>query len=263
MKFSVLIACLSLALMCQAQKIVKTDSGLEVHIHEKGKGKTVPSGATVEVHYTGYLTDSTKFDSSLERDTPFKFVVGSGQVIKGWDEGLQLLKEGSEATLIIPAELGYGERGAGNGQIPPNATLIFNIQVVSVALPPKPPKPFKVKKKDTTFLESGLGYILVCENKEGEPVDSGNVVSVHYSGYLEDGSMFDSSVARGEPFNFPIGYGKVIKGWDQGITQLRVGEKARLVIPSELGYGIIGYPPIIPANATLIFDVEVLEIVSQ
>ena len=85
-------------------------------------------------------------------------------------------------------------------------------------------------------------------------------MKVHYSGYLQDGSMFDSSVERGQPLDFPLGQGKVIKGWDEGIALLKVGEKARLIIPQELGYGERGYPPIIPAKATLIFDVELVDV---
>ena len=85
-------------------------------------------------------------------------------------------------------------------------------------------------------------------------------VSVHYTGYLEDGSIFDSSIDRGEPIAFPVGKGQVIRGWDEGLMLLSTGAKARLIIPSELAYGEQGAGGIIPPNATLIFDVELLEI---
>jgi FKBP-type peptidyl-prolyl cis-trans isomerase len=90
----------------------------------------------VIVHYTGLLGTGVKFDSSLDRGTPFTFPLGAGRVIKGWDEGIAKLRVGEQATLIIPPQLGYGERGAG-GVIPPNATLIFLVELVGIKEPPK------------------------------------------------------------------------------------------------------------------------------
>jgi len=110
---------------------VTTASGLQYIELEEGTGATPQTGQTVEVHYTGTLTDGTKFDSSRDRNTPFKFKIGVGQVIKGWDEGVITMKVGGQRKLIIPPELGYGARGAG-GVIPPNSTLIFDVQLLSV-----------------------------------------------------------------------------------------------------------------------------------
>jgi FKBP-type peptidyl-prolyl cis-trans isomerase len=110
---------------------IKTESGLRYIITEVGKGDKPAKGQTVSVHYTGKMIDGTKFDSSRRRGTPFKFKIGLGKVIKGWDEGIMLLNKGSKATLIIPPELGYGERGAG-GVIPPNAFLIFEVEIVDI-----------------------------------------------------------------------------------------------------------------------------------
>ena len=94
----------------------------------------------------------------------------------------------------------------------------------------------------------------------GESPQQGQTVSVHYSGWLTDGTKFDSSVDRGEPFSFVLGAGQVIAGWDQGVATMRVGDKVRLTIPPELAYGAGGYPGAIPPNATLIFEVELLSI---
>ncbi|NQV49337.1 MAG: FKBP-type peptidyl-prolyl cis-trans isomerase [Candidatus Marinimicrobia bacterium] len=106
---------------------------------------------------------------------------------------------------------------------------------------------------------SGLKYI-DREIGTGKSPVSGQGVSVHYTGTLEDGTLFDSSVDRGTPFSFTIGIGRVIAGWDEGVMSMKIGGKRRLIIPSDLGYGPQGAGGVIPPNATLIFDVELLAI---
>lgn len=110
---------------------MKTASGLEYIEKEAGTGAQAQAGKTVRVHYTGKLQNGQVFDSSVTRGEPIEFRLGVGQVIKGWDEGIALMKEGGKARLVIPPELGYGQRGAG-GVIPPNATLIFDVELVSI-----------------------------------------------------------------------------------------------------------------------------------
>lgn len=113
----------------------KTPSGLRYVDEKVGTGAEAKAGNKVSVHYTGWLDQSgnkgTKFDSSVDRGTPFNFPLGAGMVIKGWDEGVQGMKVGGKRTLLIPSELGYGARGAG-GAIPPNASLIFDVELLSV-----------------------------------------------------------------------------------------------------------------------------------
>jgi FKBP-type peptidyl-prolyl cis-trans isomerase len=108
-----------------------TPSGLQYAIDRPGTGAQPQPGQTVAVHYTGWLTDGTQFDSSRDRGEAFLFAVGQGEVIPGWDEGVAAMKVGEKRTLVIPPALGYGERGAG-GAIPPNATLVFKVELMSV-----------------------------------------------------------------------------------------------------------------------------------
>jgi len=110
---------------------MKTQSGLEYIEVEAGTGAQAKAGDTVSVHYTGKFQDGKVFDSSVSRGEPITFPLGKGNVIKGWDEGIALMKVGGKAQLIIPPNLAYGERGA-SGAIPPNSTLVFDVELVSI-----------------------------------------------------------------------------------------------------------------------------------
>ncbi len=110
---------------------VTTSSGLQYTDIKVGAGATAQVGQTVSVHYTGWLENGKKFDSSVDRGQPFSFPLGAGRVIKGWDEGVQGMKVGGKRKLTIPSNLGYGARGAG-GVIPPNATLIFEVELLGL-----------------------------------------------------------------------------------------------------------------------------------
>jgi FKBP-type peptidyl-prolyl cis-trans isomerase len=122
-----------------ADSATQTINGMTMTDHKVGTGTEAVAGKTVTVHYTGWLQDLSapdhkgkKFDSSRDRGDPFTFPLGGGQVIKGWDQGVQGMKIGGQRTLVIPPEMGYGARGAGGGLIPPNATLIFDVELLEV-----------------------------------------------------------------------------------------------------------------------------------
>lgn len=233
-----------------------TSSGLKFKILREGEGEMPAAGDRVKVHYEGKLTSGKVFDASYDRGEPIEFILGRGQVIPGWDEGISLLNVGSKAEFYIPSVLAYGEKGR-PPVIPPNSDLIFTVELIDFVTPQQP-KPYNVEGKEEKSTGSGLKYIIV-ESKGGPKPTKGQTVVVNYTGYLEDGSMFDSSIPRGAPFEFPLGAGRVIKGWDEGIALLGVGDKARLIIPAELGYGPRATGSI-PANSTLIFDVELVGI---
>ncbi|MEL6777236.1 MAG: FKBP-type peptidyl-prolyl cis-trans isomerase [Cyanobacteria bacterium J06597_16] len=114
-------------------------------------------------------------------------------------------------------------------------------------------------EENVVTTDSGLQYVVITEG-DGAPAQAGKQVYVHYVGTLEDGTKFDSSRDRGKPFDFPLGQGRVIKGWDEGVALMKIGDRWKFIIPPELGYGARGAGGVIPPNATLIFDVELLRI---
>ncbi|MDO9578874.1 MAG: FKBP-type peptidyl-prolyl cis-trans isomerase [Candidatus Cloacimonadales bacterium] len=250
--------CLAVEQQTEGEKkmnYISTESGLMYLITQEGTGDHPKNGDIVTVHYLGTLEDGTKFDSSYDRNEPIEFELGNGQVIKGWDEGITLLNRGAKATFIIPPELGYGSRQV--GPIPANSTLNFDVELVDFK-PGIKIEPFDFEGKVSTKTDSGLEFILVKQGT-GLRAAPGNTVSVHYTGYFTDGTIFDSSVKRGQPFEFTVGMGNVIKGWDEGVALMREGGKARLIIPYQLAYGENGYGPI-PPKADLIFDIELLKV---
>jgi peptidylprolyl isomerase len=214
-------------------------------------------GDVVAVHYRGQLEDGTVFDSSYDRGQPIRFALGQGRVIRGWDEGIALMNQGGKARLIIPPDLAYGAAGAG-GVIPPNATLIFDVELVSIQ-PGSPAAPVQVSDGDYQQTASGLRYADL-QVGDGAVAEVGQTVSVHYTGWLENGQKFDSSLDRGEPFALTLGQGQVIRGWEEGVPGMRVGGRRQLVIPPELGYGAAGAGGVIPPDATLIFEIELLDV---
>lgn len=234
-------------------KLITTDSGLQYEIIKMGTGDKPLSTDKVEVHYHGTLEDGTVFDSSVDRGETVTFPLN--RVIKGWTEGLQLMPVGSKFKFIIPPNLGYGSRPIGS--IPPNSTLIFEVELFNVEKP-FVDKDFNLPAEEKT-LESGLRYLDHIVGT-GEAAVAGKEVVVHYSGYLADGTKFDSSHDRGTPFVFVLDQGRVIKGWDEGVAGMQKGGKRTLIIPPDLGYGERGAGGVIPPNATLMFEVELLDI---
>lgn len=231
-----------------------TERGVAYSVVRQGDGLQLEPEMRLKVHYNGFLEDGTLFDSSYERARPIEFVLGRGMVIPGWEEGLQQLRVGDQARIWIPFQLAYGE--SGRGPIPGRANLIFDVEIIDAEIV-EAPKPFDVQGKQIHTTESGLKYIVVREGTGPLP-EPGKVLVVHYSGYLEDGTLFDSSVQRGEPFRFVLGSNQVIRGWDEGFALLKKGSKVRFIIPPELGYGAREVGPI-PAESTLIFDVELID----
>jgi len=266
-----LILLIGLISCSKKNEVVTLDSGLKYFDDSLGTGREVMSDELVTIHFSGWfikdtsnlfsdwandeLRKMTMIGNSKLRNQPIKFVVGANSFISGVDEGCIGMKVGGIRTIIIPANLAYGEEGI--GPIPPNSDLKLVIELIDV----KERIVVEMWDVDSTKLratESGLQYSIITEG-DGENADSGNVVTVHYSGFLVDGTKFDSSVERDEPFSFLLGMGQVIPGWEEGLKLMNIGSKARLVIPPELGYGEISVGPI-PPNSILFFDIELVDV---
>lgn len=232
-----------------------TDSGLNYYDVEVGEGDSAKDGDIVDVLYSGWFADGTKFDGSLDRDFPIRFTLGAGQVIAGWDEGISSMQVGGKRQLVLPPALAYGDGGYGN-LIPGDTTLIFEVELVDL-LPQAPDKPAEINNDDFSRTDSGLKYYDL-EVGEGDSPQAGDVIDVHYTGWLLDGSKFDSSLDRGFPFSFVVGEDQVIAGWEEGFRTMKPGGKRQLVVPSALAYGDAGYEGVIPGGATLIFEVELV-----
>ncbi len=243
----------------------ETSDGVIYTIEKAGTGDKPKTGEKVLVHYTGKLLDGTKFDSSLDRGQPFPIIINESQVIRGWHIGIPLFAKGGKGTIYIPPTLGYGAQGAGD-VIPGNTPLQFDIEIVDI-LDPKAAikkdlatiREYLNQKGITNFMESPDGIIYtIAQQGNGPTPAAGQQVTVHYTGMLLNGTKFDSSKDRNQPFQFQLGRGQVIRGWDLGIPLFNVGGSGTLYLPSSLAYGEQGAGASIPPNSILIFDVEVL-----
>lgn len=238
-----------------AGDLTETDSGLQYYDLVEGDGEMPTPGQDVVVEYAAWLQEGEEYIASSETlGEPLTFTLGSDiGVFPGWDEGVSTMRPGGKRYLVIPPELALGEQGG--GRIPPNATLIMEVELVEV----KPLLlPTEISEEDFTITESGLKYYDIVEG-DGAEATSGSTVTVDYTGWLTDNVKFDSSLDRGVPFPFTLGTGAVIPGWDEGVAGMKVGGIRQLIIPAELGYGEFGSGTI-PPGATLVFEVELHDV---
>lgn len=243
-----------------------TDSGLQYMVLSKGPdgGASPTDKDMVKVEYEGRLSDGTVFDSSKQHGAPILLPMTT-DLIPGWIEGLKLMHEGDKLRLFLPPDLAYGAEGAGQ-TIGPNEALVFDVSLVSVVNPEKNAEKSKqflaetAKKDGVKTTGSGLEYEVLTKGADGAvSPKASDTVKVNYEGRLIDGTVFDSSYARGEPVSFPLN--RVIPGWIEGLQLMHVGDKYRLYVPSDLAYGETGAPGgLIGPNEALIFDVELLDV---
>lgn len=234
---------------------VKTQSGLQYRIVKQGKGAFPQKGDKVWVHYVGRLNNDSVFSSSLESG-PLDITLGLGQIIKGWEEALRLIKPGGAMELIVPPDLAYGDIGGPN--VPANATLFFELALMQVNKGIDV-KPFDIEGKSVKQGKKKLQYIEVVKG-EGPMAKSEDNAYVHYTGYLPDGKIFDSSYKKGEPVRISVGMNQVFEGWDMGLHFMQKGSKFRFIIPSKLAYGKKGFGTMVPPNTTITLDVEMVDL---
>jgi peptidylprolyl isomerase len=241
-----------------ALKWREISKGLKAYDEKQGTGKPAVPGAILKTHYTGWLLSGRKFGSSKDIGKPLEVVLGNGKLIKGWEQGLDGMREGGVRWLRVAPAMGYG--ATAYSMIPSNSTLIFRVELVESEVDSAIIEKMDFFPDTTTLtLENGsegLRYAIVKQG-EGEPARPGSTVRVHYTGWLTNGHKFDSSRDRDQEFSFPLGGGRVIRGWELGVAGMLPGEKRILIVPPGLGYGARAAGPI-PGGSTLIFAVEYL-----
>ncbi|KAK7339107.1 hypothetical protein VNO77_19751 [Canavalia gladiata] len=221
--------------------------GLKKKLIKEGQGWETPEvGDEVQVHYTGTLLDGTKFDSSRDRDSPFGFTLGQGQVIKGWDEGIKTMKKGENAIFTIPPELAYGESGS-PPTIPPNATLQFDVELLSWS-----------SVKDICK-DGGIFKKIITEGDKWENPKDPDEVLVNYEAHLEDGKL----VAKSDGVEFTVRDGHYCPALSKAVKTMKKGEKVILTVKPQYGFGEKGKAAhgdegAVPPNATLQITLELV-----
>ncbi|KAJ9547980.1 hypothetical protein OSB04_020523 [Centaurea solstitialis] len=223
------------------------NQGLKKKLLKQGEGCETPeNGDEVEVHYTGTLLDGTRFGSSRDRGTPFKFTIGQGQIIKGWDQGIKTMKKGENALFTIPAALAYGESGS-PPTIPPNATLQFDVQLLSW---------FRIKD---ICKDGGIFKKIVRKGEKWHNPGYTDEVLVKYEVQLEDGTL----VAKSDGVEFAVDDGHYCPALSEAVKTMKKGEKAILTVKPQYGFGekgkeALGNEGLVPANATLQIKLELV-----
>ncbi|HSM18881.1 MAG TPA: FKBP-type peptidyl-prolyl cis-trans isomerase [Hyphomicrobiales bacterium] len=234
------------------------ESGLQVYVIEEGDGEMPEDGQPVRVDYTAWIGDGTRLDSSIDTGEPLVFALGSEQIFAGMSEAVSTMRVGGQSQFIIPPELAFGEEGA--GAIPPNSSLIFLVDLLEV-LPPAPDAPADVAEDEYSADENGFLVHDVTEG-DGDEAAAGDVVEFHVTGWLEeDGAKILSSYDQGEAIMLPINSGQALPGWDAALTGMKPGGVRQVIVSPELGFGETGAGTVVPPNATLIWLVELIDIV--
>lgn len=205
-----------------------------------GKGISLSKGDVATVLYRGTFLNGDVFDDNSQR-APFAFQVGLGQVIKGWDQSILGMKVGGKRSMEIPPELAYGDKD--NGPIPANSTLKFEVELLRID-----------REKDKPLVK-----IDILREGTGQGVVDTDQVALNYKVSFLNGVTLDES--KGEPFTMRIADNKTVKGFQDGVRGMRIGEKRRVVVPYKLAYGAKGYLEVgLPAYSTLVFELELLTI---
>jgi FKBP-type peptidyl-prolyl cis-trans isomerase len=268
------------------KKIAVTPSASGVYYIEQvqGKGMKIDTGTWVTANFKVSLIDGTQIFSSADRGEPMVFEFGKRFDTPGFEEGIKHMTKGGKASILVPSRMAFGENGNPKANVAPYAPILYDIEVIDVQskadhekkqAAEKKKKEMQLetnKKQEKSLMQkylndhnikakptaSGLIYVEKVKGTGARAV-AGKTVKVHYTGTLLNGTKFDSSRDRNKPYEFKLGQGQVITGWDEGVGMMNVGGKATLVIPSSLAYGADD-KGVIPPYSTLVFEVELLEV---
>lgn len=239
---------------------IVTESGLQYVFLEEGDGDTPQIGEMASVSFTGWLEDGQKFADSQD-GVPIQFIVGDEQIVPGWDEMVLLMQVGDLVQMVLPPELGLGETGSPNGTVPPNATLIFELELVAIDPPPPTPTPAPppttIEESDYTVTESGLKFYSIVDGT-GELIENGDLVTLHYTMWLEDGTQLETSYDFGQPVQIVAGAGQAGPGWDEALLLMSSSSQAQFILTPELAYG--DQVANAPTEGNLIFEIEIVEV---
>lgn len=239
-------------------KAKKMANGIKYYVIDGGNGSPAHAGDNVYVHFTGWLPDGTIYTSTRNNGDARRFTAGAGETFKGMDAALLTMAEGARCRFVIPSELAFGEKGYGN-RIPPKTDLTLDIEMVRIS-PEKHVAKWDATGLDTLSTASGLRYIVFAPG-DGQQIVNNSIVTAHYSVYLPDGTLIDSSVKREQPIRYPVGAGLIIEGWEEASLLMRGGSRFQLLVPASLAYGDEGVPPLIPPGSDLVFDIEILDVI--
>lgn len=250
------VAALLAAPACERHPKWTTASGIEIAELAEGEGALPNPGDLLAVHYTIWNLDGKQIDQS-PNPTPFRFRLGWDDVLAGFDETVRTMRVGAKRIAVIPPELAYGVEGL-PPVVPPNMTIKLEVALVEITPTPECPEPWDESGHELVTLVSGLQYV-DFKIGEGPEITPAHTVAVHYVGWLEDGTCFETTYWTGRPYEFEIKSAPLIEGWVQGLLTMRAGGERKLIIPPFLAYGEKGQGRKIPPNSTLIFDMEVLD----
>jgi FKBP-type peptidyl-prolyl cis-trans isomerase len=234
---------------------------LQYYFLEEGDGEMPELGEVASVNFTGWIQDGLQFAQSQE-GLPIDFIVGEEEILPGWDEMVLLMQVGDMVQFILPPELGLGEEGAPNGVIPPNATLVFEMELVEIKPPPPTPTPApppaSVEESEYTVTDSGLKFFMITEGT-GELIESGDLITLHYQMWQEDGTYLESSYDFDQPVQMIAGSGQAGPGLDEALLMMSSSSKAQMIFTPELLYGAQAANA--PTEGNLIFEIEILDVV--
>lgn len=223
---------------------VQQKDGLRIEWKVRGEGLPIQLDDVVMVNYTARVATGRVYDSNKKLGSPIPLKSNIGMLVPGWEQGLLKMREGDRGRIMIPATLGYGEKGYAPF-VPPHADIIVDIEIVSLIAP--------------IVLEGGV-KVYKWQTAEGVPAPKDRrSVSFHYFAYRkgEKGGLYANSYERGTPFRFHLGDSSVTKGLEMGISLLKVGENAFIEVPSELAYGTEGMRDMVPPNTDVVYDVRI------